>query len=336
VALVLYFLAYFFSTRTVLEVSYATADQGSSILGGGLYTLAWAVALLELRRRVEAGLSPARALGLVAIALFFLDALKGATGLAAGVFVTALVSVYLPGALQSADSNKSRRRIVALSGLGLLLGGVFVAFLRGMRSSIAQVGISRALLETWSVLSNSLDVTAISTWANGDQGAAHVLMCTCLHEHGFSRDWRSIIGALEYTYKPTILVRYLGLERTIEAPWELMQHFVHGGGVNIFGEMYWNGGWPCLLIMGPLIVGTLLYVDIGAQRSRWLLALSLAVTPNLVQGYGYGYAQTFRGLANGLVFMLPLVAYLEFAHARGMGEIISIRSPLHARPRPSR
>ena len=217
---------------------------------------------------------------------------------------------------------------MARSAGGLLLAGLAVMFARGMRTSVAQVGVSQALTNTFTSLTASFDTVAISTWANGDQGAAHVLMCTALQEHGFDREWRSITGALEYTYKPSILVRYLGLQRSPEAAWELMGHFPHGGGVNIFGELYWNGGWLCMIVMGLAVVGAILYIDRGAHYSVWLLALSFAITPNLVQGYGYGYAQTFRGLANGLFFMLPLVAYLRFVEWGKSRQQLRVQSPI--------
>lgn len=335
VAIGVYFALYFFSTRTIVEASYATAEQGSSVLGGGVYTLIWAIVLLELRRRVDAGLSPAAALAGVVVGLVILDFLKGATGLAAGVFVTALIGVYLPGALRrhptedKAAGLGARGIVLARTGAGLGVAAAVIMLVRQMRTEVAHYGVTRALERSTEVLTSSFDTHAVAGWANGDQGAAHVLMCTTLYEHGFSRDWRSITGAVEYTFKPSILVHYLGLQRSQEAAWELMDHFIHGGGVNVFGEFYWNGGWPCVLVMGTVLVATLLYIDRGAHRSVWLLAMSFAVTPNLVQGYGYGYAQTFRGLANGALFLLPLVGYLRFVAWSQAREKLRVTSPIH-------
>ena len=329
-ALGLYFVAYFFSTRTIVEASYATAEQGSTTLGGGVYTLVWAAVLLDLRRRVDAGLSPAKALVGVVVALIVLDFLKGSTGLAAGVFVTALVGVYLPGALAHQSLPRDRMLVLARTGGGLGVAAAVIMLIRQMRTMVTSHGVMGAFERSVEVLTSSFDVHAVAGWANGDQGTAHVLMCTTLYDFNCGRDWRSITGAVEYTFKPAILVRYLHLQRTQEAAWELMGYFVHGGGINIFGEFYWNGGWTCLLIMGTVLVGTLLYIDRGAHQSVWLLAMSFAVTPNLVQGYGYGYAQTFRGLANGVFFLLPAVAYLRFVAWSQARAKLSVMNPNHS------
>jgi hypothetical protein len=58
--------------------------------------------------------------------------------------------------------------------------------------------------------------------------------------------------------------------------------------------------------------------------------MSFAVTPNLVQGYGYGYAQTFRGLANGVFFLLPAVAYLRFVAWSQSRAKLRVMNPNHS------
>ena len=80
-----------------------------------------------------------------------------------------------------------------------------------------------------------------------------MLLCTTLYDSGSSRNWRSIYNVLEYTLMPSFLVRWLGWNRSIEPAWELASHFVHGGGINVLGELYWNGGLLCVAVVATAI-----------------------------------------------------------------------------------
>jgi hypothetical protein len=346
----IYFAFLFFSTRTILEAAYASADQGVyGASAGGIYVLAWALVAYELRRRVDAGeMSPLRAMGVVVLIVFFLDFLKGSTGLAAGVVVMSLFLILVPGYLLEGSGRElaagDRRTLFRSAAIGapLLAVMVFVvAFIRSARQHIATLGLERGALtalERLADLGSGETGEGIEASANGTQGAAHVLMCTFLYDSGLSREWRSVWGPIEYTFKPSVLVRPLGLERSREAAWELMDYFIHGGGINVFGELYWNGGFLCLGLVGGALVLFLLYVDVQARASWLWLALACAIGPGLLQGYGYGFAQVFRGVANGLLFLVPFLAYLRFLEWRGKQAKLAVArqqgptSPPRARP----
>jgi hypothetical protein len=320
------------SSRTILEASYSSVDQGSSgALTGGVYPLAWAFVLLAMRERIDAGaLRPGHAFGGVATLLVVLDFSKGSTGLAAGVFVAGLLLVYLPGVLRRAATERARttpptskgaearptRRQTAraLAVAALIVVGLvaLVVLIRGSRAEMSRVGVIDALASATETLATDDDVVGIESRANGDQGAVHVLMCAALYDGGISREWRSIWGPLEYTFKPSVLMRWLNLTRSPEAAWELMDYFIHLGGINTFGEFYWNGGFFCLFVMSFVLIGALFWLDVASHWSTVALAMSCAVVPNLVQGYGYGFAQIFRGFSNGALFVLPVLAYLRY------------------------
>ncbi|MGO9662535.1 MAG: hypothetical protein ACLP66_04405 [Polyangia bacterium] len=127
-----------------------------------------------------------------------------------------------------------------------------------------------------------------------------------MYDGGFSREWRSIYNVVEYTFKPSFLLSTFGWERSIEAAWELADHFIHGGGIYVLGEFYWNGGFLCVVIMATALSFFCFIVDKNYRASPfWLMMLS-QFAPSLFMGYGYGFAQVSRGAINGL---LVAVAY---------------------------
>lgn len=328
-----YFTILFFTRRTILETAYASADQsliGDVTLTGGAYPLAWALVLIELRRRVAVGeMSARRALGWVGLATFLLEYLKGSTGLVTGVVVAAIMLIYVPGRSQELQKEKAltepRARLRVVAGAVVLLGFVFVfaGMIRSIRSAVAREGVEgsiTAFVDEMVEAESSASETGEGAEArgNGGQSAVHTLMCTFLYDNGHSREWRSVTGAFEYTFKPSVLNPVLGLTRSREAAWELGDYFVHGGGVNTFGELYWNGGHFCLVLVGGLLIGLLYVMDVRSKVSMWWLMMAACTAPSLFQGYGYGFAQTFRGVANGLVYMLPFAAYLVYVERERM------------------
>ncbi|MBN8610220.1 MAG: hypothetical protein J0L92_06535 [Deltaproteobacteria bacterium] len=320
------------SSRTIFEASYTSVDQGSSGgLTGGIYPLAWAFVLLAMRERIDAGaIRPSRAFAGVVALLVVLDFSKGSTGLAAGVFVAALLLVYVPGMLRDAAATQPRTsadtsaasepratprqtaRVLGIAAVIVVALVTLVVLIRGSRAEMSRVGVVDALAAATETLAADDDVVGIESRANGDQGAVHVLMCAALYDGGISREWRSVWGPFEYTFKPSLLMRWLNLTRSPEAAWELMDYFIHLGGINTFGEFYWNGGFLCLFVMSFLLIGALFWLDVASRWSTVALAMSCAVIPNLVQGYGYGFAQIFRGFSNGALFVLPVLAYLRY------------------------
>jgi hypothetical protein len=349
-ALATYFVFLLFSTRTLFQTVYASADQTlyGATAGGGIYVLAWAVTTFELRRRVDAGQMPAgRALGLVFGMIVFLDFLKGTTGIAAGIVTTVGFLVFIPGILAEgrasvtpqSTGHSTFRAFVAAALLLISLAGM-VMFVRNSRTYIATEGIDGAAVIAFgrlTSLSSSESNEGLEGAANGTQGAAHVLMCVALYDNHHSREWRSIWGPLEYTVKPAVLLGPLGLTRSREAAWELGDYFIHGGGINTFGEFYWNGGYFCLILMSAVTIGFLLAVDVLARRNWAWFALACCIAPGLVQGYGYGFAQVFRGIANGVIFLVPFVAYLRWVEERNRRPALSVvgfaRRPTPIEPR---
>jgi hypothetical protein len=141
----------------------------------------------------------------------------------------------------------------------------------------------------------------VETMGNGVQYAAHVLECVELYESGLSREWRSVYLPVVYTFQPKFIMLMLDLERPKEAAWELADYFIHGGGIFTLGELYWNGGYVCVLLV---FAGLLWFCWLCDTRWRtsfvWLLLLC-EFAPNTLQGMGYGFAQVSRGIFNGLI-----------------------------------
>jgi hypothetical protein len=188
--------------------------------------------------------------------------------------------------------------LLVLVGLSLVV--------RGTRATLWEQGTAGSI----SSLADSLEEKegrisrtgeGAEVFGNGVQYAAHVLECVELYEAGISRQWRSVYLPLVYTVQPKFIMNLLELEREKEAAWELADYFIHGGGIFVLGELYWNGGYLCVLLV---MAGLLFFCWKCDTRWResfvWLLLLC-EFAPNAVQGVGYGFAQVSRGIFNGLI-----------------------------------
>ena len=137
--------------------------------------------------------------------------------------------------------------------------------------------------------------------ANGSQYAAHVLECIQLYQGGVSREWKSIYLPLEYTFKPAAVINALGLTRSEEAAWELARYFIHGGGIYLLGELYWNGGYLCVVLVFLGIAWWSYLCDTRSADSFFWCVCACFFYVGLLQGMGYGFAQVSRGMINGLI-----------------------------------
>ena len=116
----------------------------------------------------------------------------------------------------------------------------------------------------------------------------------------------------------------LGKERAIEPAWELNKYFIHGGGIAIFGEMSWNGGYFCVWLTTTLV---LLLAYLGDTRRdhgfEWLILYCMYASC-LGYGVGYGLTYLFCGVSNGLIV---IVVYRMFRRATRVAGGGAVRGP---------
>lgn len=279
------------SSETILSHGYTDPDR--LLFGfnfGGLSMLVDSLVLYEVARRVMTGSMKAiSGFGFLFVVFMFTDYLKGSTGLATGYLFCAAILLL----------GSQGRGVASWLRIGAALAAVVLLALlvRTVRSNLYEkgaqsvVGASRRL---WSGQKQE---------SNGDQTAAHVLECITLYDSGNSREWRSIYDPLLYTIEPSFLLRPFGITRPIEAAWELARYFIQGGGIFVLGEFYWNGGLFCVAVMTALLALWCYLIDTRWRLSfGWLMMMCL-FTPGLLMGFGYGFAQIFRGLSNGLLVL---------------------------------
>jgi hypothetical protein len=297
-----YFLAVIFSSRTILTHGYVDPDRAVFGLNlSGFHALLASVLLYEVVRRVKVGLTtPFKGFAFMLGLFFFTDYIKGGTGLATGYVVTAAILLFR-------EERKPLRRWVLL-GASLAACVLLAAMVRSVRTNLHTTG-TEAFAAFASQIGGQEEGTSrnaegLEMVGNGTQYAAHLLECISLYEAGVSREWRSVYLPVVYTFKPSFLVEPLGLDRPKEAAWELGEYYIHGGGIFVLGELYWNGGYFCV---ATVLAGLFWYCrrcDTASRTSAAWLMLVCQLSPSLLQGIGYGFAQASRGLLNGLVVLV--------------------------------
>jgi hypothetical protein len=299
--IMLLFAAYMGGSATILSTGYADESRTryDFELAGGTTFLCGLLLYEVARRRLLALVTARKAFFFVFTFLFLVFYLKGSTGITTGYLVTS-VMVFLP-------RTGAARRISNL----LRIGGALVLILvlsfvvRSVREGLSEGG--------WTSVRTAIDnaVTQESTredsseglesTANATQSATHMLLCATLYDSGISREWRSIYDVFQYTFIPSFSERWFGWQRSIDSRWELAQYYAHGGGINLLGEFYWNGGWLCVVIMTTLVSFFVSIIDKYYRARPFWLMMMFQFAPSFLMGYGYGFAQTSRGAINGLI-----------------------------------
>jgi hypothetical protein len=314
--LVVYFVILIFSESTILSLRYTDPDRShyGANLGGGT-AFANAVFIYELARRTMTGEMSRRTAFQIIVGLFIgTDYLHGSTGAATGFVIVAALVILAP--------VSSIKRTTGLA--AVLVGMSLLALtIRTLRStySIGEGGLSTvatSLRQTSSTQERTSQ--GIETMGNGTQYAAHVFECITLYEAGVSREWRSIYLPLVYTLEPSFLLKPLNIERPKEAAWELADYFIHGGGIFVVGELYWNGGYFCVFAVFAALAFVCWRADISYSSSFFGLMMTCHLG-TLLQGTGYGFAQVTRGLINGLIAMTiwAIASRLSIGSSRPLG-----------------
>jgi len=301
VAIAIYLLAFVGATRTILVGEYGTDSniRYDLELAGG-HAFLCSIIIYELARyRLLGKITASRAFLLLFISLGITNYLKGATGITTGILLT--------GAILLLPRTGAAKRIqnVFRIGLSLLFIIFFSLVIRGTRTNLFSDGTDAVGDFISGILQkeDSRDDSGegAESEANANQSATHMLTCITLYDSGISRQWRSIYDVVEYTFIPSFFVRYLGWTRSIDPPTELREHFYHGGGINVLGEFYWNGGWLCVVIMVTAMSLFCAVIDIRYRSSPFWLMMVSQFGPSFLMGYGYGFSQVSRGAINCLV-----------------------------------
>ena len=297
--LLAYFAALIFSQKTILTNAYTDPDRvlyGLNLSGGHAFLAA--IFLYEMARRALTGeLSRPRAFGAVLLLFLCTDYLKGSTGLATGFLVVAAFLIL-------GGEPRPLRRWASLGAAVAALVLISIT-VRGVRATLWQEG-SQSISSLQETLSNEEERVSrtgegLEIFGNGVQYAAHVLECVELYEAGISREWRSVYLPALYTLQPKFVMILLDLERPKEAAWELADYYIHGGGIYVLGELYWNGGFLCAFTVFAALLAFCFFCDTRWQTSFVWLLLVCEFAPNTLQGIGYGFAQVSRGIFNGLI-----------------------------------
>jgi len=332
VAAGLYLALFAMSSETILSSPYGGDGTLLGIhLGGGELILVYAVVLYEMYRRVAvARLAPIRALLLLLAMCVATEYLKGRTGIASGLMIGGTLLFLRP------RGPSVRRVLLIVSVIGAI--GVAGAATRAIRSQFSSIGSDAITSFSSSLGASERDESIAQTgqgaeaYGNGTQYAAHVLECIQLWESGTSREWRSIYLPLEYTFEPNILSGIFSFERSKEAAWELADYYIHGGGVYVVGEFYWNGGWACVLVMTTALCAFMFLCDTRCHNGGFWALMVCAFSPGLYMGIGYGFAQVSRGMFNGIWFVVGMALLSRWRRARrvGAGTVEQDTGPRHA------
>jgi hypothetical protein len=289
-----YFILVIVSQRWIFSVEYASDEQlVFSAPTGGVQSIMSSALLYEVCRRVWVNeWSAPRGILVVAAVFLLTDFLHGSTGIATGFIVVAAIVLWERGRTRIRTVLRAVAMLALVSGLAMMV--------RLTRQNVHEAGFAAVENAVDILVSDSAGV-GVDTAASGPQFAAHVLDCVALYQNGHSRDWRSLSDPVIFTFEPAFLTGPLGIERPTSAPWELREYFIHLGGISIFGEAYWNGGYLGVFVFLGLVLALCYYCDTRYRSSFVWLVMCLNVAPVLLAGLNYGVSYEFRAVMNALL-----------------------------------
>jgi hypothetical protein len=326
VTLAIYFVLYFFSTSTVLTAAYVDPDSYFNFWFpfAGLHALLTSLVLYEGYRRVLVGeIKPVTAFCLALVFFILVDYLKGHTGHATGYILCFAILLF-----GSASRVAGPVRWIALG--AAIAGVVLLAVVtRAVRQNLHEEGsaaVTSYVTGAVSAEQTPHSANALEYQGGGTQYAAHMVECIALYDSGRSREWRSVYDPILYTFEPSFLLEPLGIARPKEAAWELADYYIHGGGIYVLGELYWNGGYLCVILIVTLLLLATYLCDTRYSTSFVWLTLLWQYAPPSLEGVGYGLAHLSRGFINGLIVV---GIYYAFRSRRAVQAGASTASPPH-------
>jgi hypothetical protein len=320
-----YFVALAFSIKTIFGTAYGGGDRVNYDLPqGGLVTCLQVVVVYAIYRKASKGdWTVGKAFGVLVGFLFVTDYSKGSTGIPGGLLVMALF-LFL-------DRKKASLLTPVKIGGAVLALVLFTLLVRGARTRLASEGATAVGSVSQSIFaaedSRTENAEGIEGGTNATQYAAHVLECVTLYDSGYSREWRSLYDPIIYTFQPSFIMSWLDKQRAIEPAWELARYFIHGGGILIFGEMYWNGGYPCVAITTALVFFFAYLADTRRQRSFGWLMFYCMYASGLFMGVGYGLNYLFRAGSNSLLVIGCFKLFGKLRRRNSDGEEVVVQSP---------
>lgn len=293
-----YFVLVIVSQRWIFSVEYASDEQQVfSTPIGGVQTIMASALLYEVCRRVWVSQwTVARGLLVVGVVFLLTDFLRGATGIATGYILVAAMLLWQPGQTRIRTAVRVLVLLVLVSGFAMMV--------RMTRGDVHQQGFAAVENAADSIMAAGGGDgvgDGVDEAASGPQFATHVLDCITLYDGGRSREWRSLSDPVIFTFQPAFLVEPLGLQRPVSAPWELSTYFIHLGGISIFGEAYWNGGYLGVFVIIGSILALCYFCDTRYRSSFAWLVMLLNVGPVLLAGVNYGFSYEFRAVVNALL-----------------------------------
>lgn len=210
--------------------------------------------------------------------VFFFRLLRGDRG-GALVFFAAVGVIYY-----SRSQRGTLRKALILSAAATSLFVLFEIW-GHVRASAYDIGLWNSIVQGWTKkvsgdflsgdMVDPLTVTLIP------QSYWHLLHCIDLHDTGTSLNGETI-RALVPQAVPELVANIVGFERPLNGAWRLADYRVHGGGMYILAEGYWNYG-----LAGAAGVSTFFaLVCVGFER--WFAARSPLLTPAY-----FGYMGSF-------------------------------------------
>jgi hypothetical protein len=296
---VLYVVVFAFSMRSVAEVQYSSKDQQLFWLpAGGVQAFVGALLMYALYVRIVDGkTTPLKAFLLYFAAFVVTDYAKGTTGMASGLVFSAAILFF------SASGRSKRPRLWVVGILVVIVS--LASVIRNARVSFHDEGLGAISTAVTRIVDQEAsarqNAAGLETSVSGHEFAALTLECITLYESGNDRQWASTYRTLLYTLQPQFVMELGGWKRAKDAGDEIREYFTTNGGMAIYGESYWNGGYLGVFVILGAIIAACYWIDCSFRHGFLYLILFCNYAPCMVQGVGYGVSHEVRGFMNGIL-----------------------------------
>jgi oligosaccharide repeat unit polymerase len=299
----------------IANVSYGTSayfrDAGPAAGKGGLSLLASVFitfAIVAASRLYGFHSLRFRFTAIVSLAfMVYFRLLRGSRSGAIGLFATVAFLYYM-----NSKSRPWKRVAVLLCASFVLL--FFFNMLADVRATAHRIGFEQAIdssmSSSGSLINHPMKVNLLP------QMYWHLLHCVDLYQMNVRLDGRTFFDLIPEAI-PQDISDFFHIQRPLSAAWRLAGYRIHGGGMFVIAEGYWNFGMP-----GALCVAVILAI-IAAKLEHWFRAQEPILSCSYFGflgtfGFGiyYGLQSFMRAFESSLVLALALKLLMNLYRRR--------------------
>ncbi len=231
--------------------------------------------------------------------MMYFRILRGSRGGAIGLFATFAFLYYMNSKLRP-----WKRTVVLVSASALVL--LVFNLLAEVRATAHRAGFAvafdRSVSSSFTLLDHPMQLNLLP------QMYWHLLHCVDLYQMNVRLNGQTFVDLLPEAI-PEDVSKFLGIARPISASWRLAAYRIHGGGMFVIAEGFWNFGFPGALFVAGVLALIAMKLEHWYREQEPILSCSYFA---FLGTFGFGLYYGLQGFARAFEMSLVLALTMRF------------------------